>query len=105
MVAEPALEPMRDYYLVEDENGRRFWLYREGLYGRKRPRRAGSCTGCSRETKHMRLTPSSPSPPISPSCAAPRIRRRWWRTAEVLGLAAIGIADRNSFAGVVRAYR
>jgi protein ImuB len=25
--------PERDYYLVEDEAGRRFWLYREGLYG------------------------------------------------------------------------
>ena len=25
----------RDYYLVEDEAGRRFWLYREGLYGRE----------------------------------------------------------------------
>jgi protein ImuB len=24
----------RDYYLVEDEAGHRFWLYREGLYGR-----------------------------------------------------------------------
>ena len=23
----------RDYYLVEDVDGRRFWLYREGLYG------------------------------------------------------------------------
>ena len=23
--------------------------------------------------------PSLPSPPISPSCAAPRIRRKWWR--------------------------
>jgi protein ImuB len=23
----------RDYYCVEDEKGRRFWLYREGLYG------------------------------------------------------------------------
>ncbi len=27
--------PTRDYYLVEDGNGRRFWLYREGLYGRE----------------------------------------------------------------------
>ena len=27
--------PTRDYYLVEDEAGRRFWLYREGLYGRE----------------------------------------------------------------------
>ena len=25
----------RDYYLVEDAVGRRFWLYREGLYGRE----------------------------------------------------------------------
>lgn len=28
-------QPTRDYYLVESENGRRFWLYREGLYGRE----------------------------------------------------------------------
>jgi protein ImuB len=27
--------PTRDYYLVEDEAGRRFWLYREGLYTRE----------------------------------------------------------------------
>jgi protein ImuB len=25
----------RDYYLVEDAQGQRFWLYREGLYGRE----------------------------------------------------------------------
>ena len=24
---------VRDYYIVEDEQGRRYWLYREGLYG------------------------------------------------------------------------
>jgi protein ImuB len=27
--------PTRDYYLVEDLGGRRFWLFREGLYGRE----------------------------------------------------------------------
>jgi protein ImuB len=27
--------PTRDYYLVEDDAGHRFWLYREGLYGRE----------------------------------------------------------------------
>ena len=25
----------RDYYLVEDSSGHRFWLYREGLYERE----------------------------------------------------------------------
>jgi protein ImuB len=29
------LAPTRDYYLVEDGEGHRFWLYREGLYGRE----------------------------------------------------------------------
>jgi protein ImuB len=28
-------QPTRDYYLVEDDAGRRFWLYRAGLYGRE----------------------------------------------------------------------
>jgi len=29
------VEPTRDYYLVEDGEGHRFWLFREGLYGRE----------------------------------------------------------------------
>lgn len=28
---------MRDYYVAEDEEGRRFWLFRQGLYGYDRP--------------------------------------------------------------------
>ncbi len=28
-------ERTRDYYRVEDDEGRRYWLYREGLYGRE----------------------------------------------------------------------
>ena len=30
--ALPKTGPARDYYLVEDEMGRRYWLYRQGLY-------------------------------------------------------------------------
>ncbi len=30
-----ACAPTRDYYLVEDDAGRRFWLFREGLYARE----------------------------------------------------------------------
>jgi protein ImuB len=25
--------PTRDYFRVEDEDGQRFWLFRDGLYG------------------------------------------------------------------------
>jgi protein ImuB len=32
---DDASPPTRDYYLVEDEAGHRFWLYREGLYARE----------------------------------------------------------------------
>ena len=32
----------RDYYRVEDEDGRRYWLFREGLYGREDPGRSPS---------------------------------------------------------------
>jgi protein ImuB len=28
---------MRDYYVAEDEAGRRFWLFRQGVYGRELP--------------------------------------------------------------------
>jgi len=35
----PAAAEARDYYRVEDEAGRRFWLYREGLYQPDRPPR------------------------------------------------------------------
>ncbi|TDR93657.1 protein ImuB [Enterovirga rhinocerotis] len=31
-------DPTRDYYRVEDDEGRRFWLYRAGLYGRETDR-------------------------------------------------------------------
>jgi protein ImuB len=30
---EQVPQPTRDYFRVEDSNGRRFWLYRDGLYG------------------------------------------------------------------------
>ena len=28
-------QPTRDYFRVEDANGNRFWLYRDGLYLRE----------------------------------------------------------------------
>jgi protein ImuB len=34
-----AVDAVRDYYRVEDEEGRRFWLFRAGLHGHDRPPR------------------------------------------------------------------
>ena len=34
--AEDAERATRDYFRVEDADGRRYWLFREGLYGRER---------------------------------------------------------------------
>lgn len=35
--ADTGVDRVRDYYRVEDEDGRRFWLYRTGLQGGPRP--------------------------------------------------------------------
>lgn len=34
---DEAVRPARDYYRVEDEAGRRFWIYREGHFGAAKP--------------------------------------------------------------------
>ena len=39
-VPGPKSPRTRDYYRVEDDQGRRYWLYREGLYGREDADRA-----------------------------------------------------------------
>lgn len=38
---QPAAAPTRDYYRVENREGRRFWLFRAGLYGREAAGPAG----------------------------------------------------------------
>ena len=101
----------RDYFRVEDEAGLRFWIYRDGLYGselvaRRRASRllpTGSCTDCSHE--HSQLMPKSESRRIFRSCAADRIRRITCIRRASLRLPVIGIADHNTLAGVVRAYK
>ena len=63
----------RDYYRVEDARGRRFWVFRHGLYEEKpRPQlvsaRAVRMTGVRRTGRRDQL---------SASCAAPRIPATW----------------------------
>ncbi|WP_348541460.1 Y-family DNA polymerase [Sulfitobacter albidus] len=53
---------LRDYYCVEVEEGRRFWMYREGVPDDRRGgHRSGFCTGCSADGRHA-AAPTSPPP-------------------------------------------
>ena len=106
MVARRAAsaEP-RDYYRVEDMRGRRFWVYRDGLYtSARRParwylHRAVRDDGSPAPYAELQVTTQ-----FLASCAAPRIPRSWSQRAAALGLAAIAVTDRNTLAGVVRAH-
>ena len=61
--------------------------------------------GCLRERiSHVRVCRAGRHHAISRSCAGRRIRKNWLMQAKELGLAGLGIADRNSVAGVVRAH-
>src|SRR5262245_19667844 len=66
-------------------------------------RRAGSCTGCSREELMTAYAELAVTTNFSFLRGASQPAEMVIAAVE-LGLAAIGIADRNSFAGVVRAY-
>src|SRR3979411_2303490 len=77
------------------------------------PLRAGSCTGCSRgegnDHDNDEITPMPRYAELAVTTNFSFLRgaahpREMVARADELGLAAIGIADRNSFAGVVRAY-
>src|SRR5712671_2015506 len=78
--------------------------------GARPPLRAGSCMGCSREERsNDEVTPMTRYAELAVTTNFSFLRgaahpREMVARADEFGLAAIGIADRNSFAGVVRAY-
>ena len=63
-----AAELTRDYFRAEDRDGRRFWLFREGLFGARPRSRAGSCTACSGDR--------APRPRWIHACAGIRVGHR-----------------------------
>ena len=111
---------MRDYYRIEDADGRRYWLYRAGLYGdgngghrhRHRARaplvraralwltRAPRAVASTGPARRLRLQAVSNFSFLRGASHAEELVER----AAALGLAAIGIADRNTLAGAVRAH-
>jgi nucleotidyltransferase/DNA polymerase involved in DNA repair len=97
------LAVVRDYFRVEDEAGERFWIFRAGDGEDEAPARsAGSCTGCSDER---------PAPPrgapghLALLLPARRVLLRGAvRPGRGAGIEALGVVDRNSLAGIVRAH-
>mgnify|MGYP003693629173 CR=1 FL=1 len=106
--ARPQAPHTRDYYVVEDCRAKpRFWLYREEPLQARDGNHAGSCTGCLREeramTAYAELAVTANDLLASPA-PGPHHGRDEVAAASELNLAAIGIADHNSFASVVRAF-
>ena len=110
----------RDYFRVESREGVRVWLYREGLFA-SGSKRAGSCMACSHEqfvafpderSSGRRRQARLPAPAYAELAVTTNFSflrgashpEELVRQAVALGLTGIGIADRNSVAGVVRAY-
>ena len=83
----------RDYYMVEDTEGHRFWLYRDGPTAVKPPRMV--------RARGVRMTASAElvaATNFSFLRGASHAHEMVGQAAE-LELAAIGIADRNTLAG------
>ena len=119
---------LRDYYQVEDAAGRRYWIYREGVIGDGRGGAARLVH--PRAVRVMRRCPNIPASRARNCCSATARRRRviarapimssWASprpfsflrgasdaielalTALELGMDSLGVADRNTLAGVVR---
>ena len=102
----------RDYFRVESTRRRaRLALPRRPLRPRDRRSRAGICTGCSRERRrsagrrrHVRGYAELAVTTNFSFLRGASHPEELVAQAEALGLAGIGIADRNSVAGVVRAH-
>jgi hypothetical protein len=114
----------RDYFRVEDEAGLRFWIYRDGLYGSElvtRGGQAGSAQLVRAWTVRMNIPggikPMSVGADTTPDYAEIGITTNfsflrggshpqdYVHQASALRLPVIGIADHNTLAGVVRAYK
>ncbi|UQV18178.1 hypothetical protein MU852_15765 [Brevundimonas albigilva] len=95
---ETPLEPTRDYYRVEDQEGRRFWLFRSGLRrgagaALVRPRRL-------RMTAYAELAARSNFSFLEGASHPKHLVL----SAILRGHTGLGLADRNTLAGVVRAW-
>ena len=105
-------QPTRDYHRIEDADGRRFWIFRDGIPDREDFSRNGGCRGCSREKIAVQIRnfiAMTAFAEIGVTTNFSFLRgashpKEFVAQAAVYGYAAIGIADRNTLAGVVRAF-
>ena len=106
----------RDYFRVESRDGVRVWLFqwpgRTFTLVRARRVRMSNVVAFPQQDESVRAEPGLPVPGYAELAVTTNFSflrgashpEDLVRQAEALGLAGIGIADRNSVAGVVRAY-
>ena len=96
----------RDYYRIEDEDGRRYWVFREGLYQESE---LGSRRLVSARRVRVRSFAMTRYAELDVTTNFTFLRggshaEELVATAKALGLDAIAVTDRNTLAGVVRAH-
>ena len=100
---DPELEAVRDYFRVEDDAGERYWVFRAGdgedpLTGSQRWFLHGNLRMICSRYAELQVTSYFSFLRGASSC------EELFATAAALGIEALGIVDRNSLAGVVRAH-
>ena len=105
----------RDYFRIEDEAGLRFWIFRDGLYESELADEEGKPASVRLvRARAVRMNSSCAAYPgyaeIGITTNFSFLRggsdpRAYVHQASELGIPAIGIADHNTLAGVVRAYK
>ena len=94
--AERPERPSRDYFRVETQEGLRFWLYRDGRFQQE-----GACAALV-SAGHLCMTCGYAELAVTTNYSFLRGAShpaQFVEQAEMLGCAAIGIADRNSAGG------
>lgn len=104
---------VRDYYRVEDDNGRRFWIYRAGRSGWRLHGIFGRSAVRAVQRPNAPPRQSARPPPYAELAVTTNFSflrgashpEELVAKAAALGLSAVGVADRNTLAGVVRAHQ
>ncbi len=94
-------DAVRDYFQVEDEDGARFWLFRQGDGEDRRHRRPQLAHARGVRMTYVELQVATHFSFLRGVSSAEEL----FAAAALLGYPALGVADRNTVGGLVKALR